>query len=236
MKIHGDLLGMALNDYLSGRKNATIKVHSPDFEEDEIRVGWYFRKYEDMPGLEQKAVDLCRGKILDAGAGAGSHSLYLQEKDKNVTALDISGGACEVMRLRGVNNVIEGNLFEYSGEKFDTLLLMMNGIGLCGNIHELDSFIKRLPEYLNSGGQLLFDSTNLIYLYQDREPSEFIYSNGEYFGEVQFRLEYDDYFTESFKWLYVDFETVSYIAESKEMIAEKVFDGENHHYLGRILL
>ncbi len=236
MKTHGDLLGMALNDYMSGRKKAKIKVHSPDFEEDEILVAWYFRKYEDMPAIEKEAVNMCRGKILDAGAGAGSHSLYLQEKGEDVTAMDISGGACEVMRMRGLQKVIEDDLFNYTGEKYDSLLMMMNGIGLCGTVHNLDSFLQSLDKYLNPGGQVIFDSTNLIYLYKDREPSEIIHSKDKYFGEVQFRLEYDDYFTDAFHWLYIDFDTLSLIVESNGMSVEKVLEGDNRHYLGRILL
>lgn len=236
MKIHNDLLGMALNDYDYGDRKARILVHSPDFELDEIPIETYFRTYNEMPVVEKKALELCSGKILDAGAGAGSHSLYLQKKGMDVIALDISGGACEVMRRRGVRNVIQHNIFEYKGNDFDTLLMLMNGIGLFGNMENLEHFIGKLPEILNEKGQFIFDSTDLIYLYKDQTGMTEINLNEKYFGEIQFRLEYDDYFTPAFDWIYIDFDTLSWIAEKKGYKAEKIVEGTNYHYLARILV
>jgi hypothetical protein len=160
----------------------------------------------------------------------------MQAEGKDVTALDVSGGACQVMRMRGIEKVIQSDLFEYAGESFDTLLLLMNGIGICENIEKLDSFLDRLPEIVNKNGQCIFDSTNLIYLYQGHDRGVELNINEDYYGEIQFRLEYDDYFTSSFKWLYIDFDTISWMSEKKGMKAEKVMDGENYHYLARILV
>ncbi|MGC9343183.1 MAG: class I SAM-dependent methyltransferase [Bacteroidales bacterium] len=236
MKVHNDLLGMALNDFYTGDRKAKILVHSPDFERDEIPVSLYFREFEEMPEIEKRALNMCRDKILDAGAGAGSHSLYLQKKGMDITALDISGGACEVMNKRGVKKIIQQDIFEYNGPKFNTLLMLMNGIGICGNIEKLDYLLSKLPMLIERGGQFIFDSTNLIYLYQDENKLAEIDINDRYFGEIQFRLEYDDYFTPSFGWIYIDFDTLSWLVERKGMRAEKLMDGDNYHYLARILV
>ncbi len=234
MRIHYDLLGMAMNDYYQGNRNAKIKIHSPDFEEDEIDVSWYFRQYESMPQLEKKALELCRGKILDIGAGAGSHALYLQKKEMDITALDISGGACEIMRMRGVKKVVQQDIFSYKEEKYDTLLMLMNGIGVTASIENLGTFLDLIRDLLNPGGQLLFDSTNLIYLYSNDQGEARIDLNNDYFGQVQFRMEYDDFFTGQFSWIYIDFDTLAGMAEEKDLKAEKIMEGENYHYLGRI--
>ena len=225
---------MAMNDYYQGNRDAKIKIHSPDFEEDEIEVSWYFRQYDDMPEIEKKALDLCQGKIIDIGAGAGSHALYLQKKGMDVTALDISGGACEIMRMRGVKKVLQEDIFTYKEEKYDTSLMLMNGIGVTGSIENLDIFLDSLNDLLNPGGQLLFDSTNLIYLYSNDQGEEKINLNDDYYGQVQFRMEYDDFFTRQFSWIYIDFDTLAGMAEEKGLKAEKIMDGENYHYLGRI--
>lgn len=223
-----------MNDYYQGNRNARIKIHSPDFEEDEIDVSWYFRKYEMMPEVERKALELCRGKILDVGAGAGSHALYLQKKGEDVTALDISGGACEIMRIRGINKVVQKDLFNHKEDKYDTILMLMNGIGVTGSIDNLDVFLDSLKDMLHSGGQVLFDSTNLIYLYKDKQSEAIIDLNAEYYGQIQFRMEYDDFFTKQFSWVYVDFDTLAGMAEEKGLKAERIMEGENYHYLGRI--
>mgnify|MGYP006289187865 FL=1 len=223
-----------MNDYYQGNRDAKIKIHSPDFEEDEIEVSWYFRQYDDMPEIEKKALDLCQGKIIDIGAGAGSHALYLQKKGMDVTALDISGGACEIMRMRGVKKVLQEDIFTYKEEKYDTSLMLMNGIGVTGSIENLDIFLDSLNDLLNPGGQLLFDSTNLIYLYSNDQGEEKINLNDDYYGQVQFRMEYDDFFTRQFSWIYIDFDTLAGMAEEKGLKAEKIMDGENYHYLGRI--
>ncbi len=236
MKIHYDLLGMAMNDYYQGNRNARIIVHSPDFEEDEIDVSWYFRKYGDMPEIEKEALSLCRGKTLDVGAGAGSHALHLQKNGKDISALDISGGACEVMRARGIKKVMQQDIFTYNGEKYDSLLMLMNGIGVTGEIERLNTFLDSLPDLLNPGGQLLFDSTNLIYLYKNETGSADIDLSGGYYGEVRFRLEYDEFFTEQFSWLYIDYDTLSWMAEDKGMQAEHLMKGDNYHYLARIMI
>ncbi len=233
-KHHTDVLGLALQDYLSGITEKNIIVHSPDFEDDVIPVSYYFRDKRHLPALESKAIGLCRGSILDAGAGAGSHALILQENGMDVTALDISLGACEVMRKRGVQSVINGNIFEFSDGKFDTILMLMNGIGLTKSVKGLNVFLKKIPNLLKAGGQLLFDSTNLIYLLQQDDGSVLLNLNDIYYGEVEFQLEYSGFISESFNWLYIDYDTLEWMSENAGLKAEMILEGENLSYLARI--
>ncbi len=233
-KHHADVLGLALQDYLSGIAKKNIIVHSPDFEDDVIPVSYYFRDKQHLPALESKAIGLCRGSILDAGAGAGSHALILQENGMDTTALDISMGACEVMRKRGVQSVINGNIFDFKGGKFDTIVMLMNGIGLTKSVKGLNVFLKKIPNLLRTGGQLLFDSTNLIFLLQQDDGSVLLNLNDVYYGEVEFQLEYSGFISETFSWLYIDYDTLEWMSEKAGLKAEMILEGENLSYLARI--
>ena len=85
-----DPIGRAIAEYWKTNKADRLRVFSPMFEEDEILLTTLFRSYEDMPEIERKALDMAKGRILDVGAGAGCHSLVLQERGMDVTAIDIS--------------------------------------------------------------------------------------------------------------------------------------------------
>lgn len=229
-----DIIGKALENYYFHKKNLPIIIHSPNFDEDEIKPSWYFRNFEKMPELEKNALEKCRGRILDVGAGAGSHSLYLQKAGKNVTAMDISPGACNVMTARGVRNVIHQNIYHLSSEKFDTILMLMNGIGLCSTIEGLEIFLSKLEGILLAGGELIFDSTNLIYLYSEEEQKLRKEEEQKYYGEIEFRMEYLGNLSEPFSWLYIDFKELSKTAAKFNFKSEILFEGSNLHYLARI--
>ena len=153
-----DLFGQALLDYVNDRYEEDIITHISLDEEDVLSLPYLFRDFEHMPPLEQKALKLSKGKVLDVGAGSGSHSLYLQEAGLDVTSLDISPGAVETCRIRGLKNAVLVDFWQYSGTKFDTILLMMHGIGMAGKISELNRFVAHLKSLLNPGGQVLLDS------------------------------------------------------------------------------
>jgi SAM-dependent methyltransferase len=189
-----------------------------------------------MPVLEQKALSVCKGRVLDAGAGAGSHSLILKEMGHDVTSLDNSVLACEVMKSRGLKNVLQQDLFSYSGEKYDTILMLMNGIGLTGTIDGLKNFLSKLPHLLAENGRLVFDSTNIIYLFEDSDGSILLNLNSNYYGEIEFSLEYNDFIGLPFNWLYVDFETLQDICEQMNLKLELLEEGPNLSFLAAISL
>ena len=229
-----DIIGIALENYYFHKKNLAIIIHSPDFDEDEIRPSWYFRNFEEMPEIEKNALGKCRGRILDVGAGAGSHSLYLQKTGNNVTAMDISPGACNVMKARGIRNIIQQNIYHLSSEKFDTILMLMNGIGLCSTIEGFEIFLSKLEGILLPGGELIFDSTNLIYLYSEEEMEMLKEEEHKYYGEIEFQMEYLGDLSEPFSWLYIDFKELSKSAAKFNYKSEILFEGQNLHYLARI--
>ena len=243
-----DPMGAAILDFQQHGKAARLRVLSSMFEEDEMPVKHLFRSTREMPMLEQKALQLAKGRVLDIGAGAGCHALALQEKGLAVKAIDISPLSCEAMKLRGVKDAECINLFDphlssgnHSGENqeqfeggFDTILLLMNGTGIAGKIEHLPALFQRLKALLNPGGQILIDSSDLKYIYENEDGSFDINLNGAYYGEVDYQMIYKDVKGDRFDWLYVDFPLLKSIAESCGLHGELVAEGEHYDYLARI--
>lgn len=267
-----DPMGAAILDFQKHGKAARLRVLSSMFEEDEMPVTHLFRSVPEMPVLEQKALQLAKGRVLDIGAGSGCHTLALQEKGFTVKAIDISPLSCEAMKLRGVKDAECINLFDphlssgnhseenqenhsgenqenHSGENqknhsrenqkqfeggFDTILLLMNGTGIAGKIEHLPALFQRLKALLNPGGQILIDSSDLKYIYENEDGSFDINLNGAYYGEVDYQMIYKNVKGDRFDWLYMDFPLLKSIAETCGLHGELVAEGEHYDYLARI--
>lgn len=227
-------MGAAILDYQTKGKAGKLSILSSMFEEDEMPVKHLFRNLEEMPMLEQKALSLAKGKVLDVGAGAGCHALALQAQSIAVKAIDISPLSCEAMELRGVMNAECINLFdEHLETGFDTILLLMNGTGIAGKIENLPALFNRLKALLNKGGQILIDSSDIKYIYENEDGSFDINLNTAYYGEVDYQMVYKDVKGDSFDWLYVDFPLLKSIAESCGLHGELIAEGEHYDYLAR---
>ena len=227
-----DPMGSAIADYFAKGKSAKLRVLSSQFEEDEIPTEQLFRTYDEMPELEQEALQLAKGKILDCGAGSGCHALALQEMGKDVEAIDISPLSVEVMKKRGVKEAYCVNLFDENYlQKFDTILMLMNGSGIIGKLENMGAFFTKMKQLLNPGGCIYMDSSDLRYLFEDEDGSFLIDLAGGYYGEIDFRMQYKQIKGEPFDWLYVDFQTLSYYANENGFKAEMVKEGEHYDYL-----
>src|SRR5690554_1963763 len=126
-------------------------------------------------------------------------------------------------------------LYRASPETFDTLLLMMNGIGLVGTVNGFGRFFKQVNKLLKPGGQVLMDSSDLRYLYIDEDGSMLVNLNGRYYGEVEYRMSYGDYKGKRFKWLFIDDELMARYAEKHGFRFEKIADGPHFDYLARLV-
>ncbi len=237
-KNNADIFGNAMKAYFLNGNEEEIIVHSPDFDDDVIPVPYLFRSYKEMPPLEKKALSLCRGRVLDVGCGAGSHALYLQEKKKlKVTAIDTSEGAVEVCRLRGIKDVRKMAFQELFKEKYDTIILLMNGTGIVGRLNRLDTFFSKLKELLNPGGQVLIDSSDLSYLFDPEEDGGiWIDAAKGYYGELQYKLSYGGESSETFDWLYLDFNSLSLAASKNGFSCEFLEEGAHYDYLAKLSL
>ena len=228
-----DPMGKAIAEYHKNKMASKLRVFSPMFEEDEIPLTTLFRSYESMPEIERKALDMAKGTVLDVGAGAGCHSLVLQERGLDVTAIDISPLSVETMKERGVKKVLEQDFFTLEGQ-FDTILMLMNGIGIVGTLDRLPEFFKQLDKILASGGQVLCDSSDISYVFEDEEGMIDIPNEMDYYGEHSFRMQYKDTIGEPFNWLYIDADTLKEKAGKYGYVVEVVAEGEHYDYLARI--
>ena len=233
MDIKKDPMGRVIADYHKIGTTDRLRVFSPMFEEDEIPLQTLFRKYEEMPKIERKALDMAKGKTLDVGAGAGCHSLVLQERGIYVTAIDISPLSVETMKKRGVKKVLEQDFFTLDGQ-YDTILLLMNGIGIVGTLERLPEFFRRLDKILAPRGQVLCDSSDISYVFEDKNGMIDIPTEMEYYGEHSFQMQYKDTIGESFEWLYIDADTLKEKAANNGYAVEVVAEGEHYDYLARI--
>lgn len=231
-----DPMGRAIADYHSTGKAAKLRVLSSMFYEDEIPVPTLFRTIDSMPFLEQQMMNLARGKVLDVGAGSGCHSLVLMERGLSVKAIDISELSVQVMRERGVDASLVNFFDETFVEKFDTILMAMNGIGIVGKVERLPMFFRSVKRLLALGGQLLLDSSDLRYLFEEEDGSFTVDLAAGYYGEVDFEMRYKGVKGMPFDWLYIDFETLSLYANESGFMCERCADGEHYDYLARLTL
>ena len=233
MRSDQDPMGQAIADYHATGKASRLRVFSPMFDEDEIPVATLFRTIDEMPAIEQEALKVASGHILDVGAGAGCHTLALQAMEKRVTAIDISPLAVETMRQRGVRDVLEQDFFTLDGQ-FDTILMLMNGIGIVGTISRLPAFFMQVDHLLAPGGQLLCDSSDLCYLYEDEDGIIDLTGVEGYYGELTYRMQYKAVKGEPFPWLFIDPETLREQAAAHGFYCDILVRGEHYDYLARL--
>lgn len=229
-----DIYGKALLSYLAQPGTQEILVHSDIAETDAYPISWFFRDPKDFPILEKKALSLCKGKILDVGAGTGIHSLALQNLNLDVEAIDVSPGAIEVMKQRGINNSNLQDFYTITNIKYDTLLMLMNGFGIMGKVDKIDHFFRKADELLNPNGQIIVDSSDLIHLYAEDDGSIMIDLNGSYYGEITYQMEFNHELGHPFDWLFIDFGLMQEYAEKSGFKAVKIFEEESNHYLAQI--
>ena len=230
-----DLFGKAILDYQTNNSPEDLITETNISEADVMSVSYLFRDFSEMPKLEQKALQLCKGKVLDVGCGAGSHALYLQNvKQLEVQAIDISANAVEACKLRGVKNVHVRNILDVQDEKFDTIVLLMNGTGIFGTLKETTKYLQKVKSLLNPDGQILIDSSDIIYMFDEDEDGAYLIPAGGYYGELVFTVSYKNETENSFSWLYLDYNTLQNAAHANGLNCELVTEGEHFDYLARL--
>ena len=222
--------GLALKVYIEGNAKAAINIHMDDGSITKMPIGIYFRTLAEFPEIETIAVDLCKGKVLDVGAGAGAHCLALQDKGFEVAGLDISEEGCNIMSARGVKKVHHNNFLNYNCEhNYDTLLFLMNGIGVAGNLIGLENYLHHAHLITSDDGQIILDSSDLR-----NGETELDFSN-EYFGIIDYQLSFDGIKGEPYQWLYIDQELLIEISAKCRWSAEIIYEQEDGSYLAKLL-
>lgn len=218
----------ALQDFYEGKTEDGLVLNTSYGEPEEMPLWYFFRAYDEMPDLEKMALSICEGRILDVGSGTGCHALVLQEFGNEVVAVDTSASAVKVMKDSGLQDAREQDFFKLEQEQFDTLICLMNGIGFIGKLNQLEQFLKKADELLGPEGQIIFDSSDISYLYEEDKPID------HYFGEVQFQYEYEGQKGEWFDWVYIDHKTLTQKADELGWHTY-ILHQENDQYLARLI-
>ena len=223
-----DAIGAAILDFAQHQKASDIIVSSDICDDDVIPVAYLFRSFDEMPELEKIALNHCVGSVLEVGAGAGMHAKELIKKGHTVTPIDISPGAVEYMRSQSIPaQELDFNLIK--DQQFDTVLLLMNGLGIAQNLNSLESFLRHAQSCLKEHGKIICDSTNVMYLYEDDEGGMWMDLNSEYYGDFKFKMSYNSVETDWFDWLYVDYNTLVEKASNIGLNVHLLFEDEEHY-------
>ena len=231
-----DPIGHAIYNFHHHSDETSVKVNTNITDGDELPVAYLFRTYDEMPLLEKKAMNIVKGTVLDVGAGAGAHSLYLQNQGFDVTSMDISELSCKVMVDLGLKNVVCKDIWTFESDPFDTVLLMMNGIGLVKDLDGLGAFFEYIKSYVNPGGQVILDSSDIKFMFEDDEGGFWIDLNSNYYGELEYNLEYKNIKADPLPWLFVDFEKLREAAIKNGWKVELLYEDDHFHYLAKLTI
>ena len=228
--------GLALRSYFHGVKDAVVTIRREDGLTAPLPAGYFFRDEAGLSDAEKLALKHCSGHVLDIGAGAGIHSLALQDKGFRVTALEIEPELVKILAARGVKDIKPADIFKFREGTYDTLLLLGHGIGICGNLDGLDKFLQHARKLLNPGGQIILDTTDVR---KTTDPQNLAYQEanrraGRYVGDITFRMEYGGVVGPYFHWLHVDAETLESHALKAGFDCMILLQNENGEYLARI--
>ena len=211
-----DIFGKALLDYYNGNEEACLKVHSSGAEVYDMPVSVFYRSAEHFV-IDRIALSLCSDKVLDVGAGAGIHTLYLQNKGVEVTALEVSEKACSVMSNYGIRNIIKEDIFQLqSHSEYDTWLILGRSIGVVGSLERFSELLLKAKMSLTANGKVILNS-----------------SNGEKSQPVirKLQFEYQGKLGKVVEWLDIDQETLVRVAVKAGFDAEIVHVEDDGNYL-----
>lgn len=228
--------GMAMLAFFDGDTHAVLGVRRDDGLEDSIPVSRFFRDASEFTPIENAALDLCRGLVLDVGAGSGLHSLVLQEKGVRVTSIDISPQAVEIMKQRGVKGAHRADIFEFQGGPYDTILLLGHGIGMVETIVGLDRFLACAQSLVSDHGLVLLDSLDVRV---PDNPAHLAYHEanrkaGRYIGECRLQFHFQGKSGPNCCWLHVDSDTLNERAMAAGWRCDVILEEESGDYLAKL--
>jgi len=230
-----DLFGKAILDFQTNTSPENMITSTSISDEDEMEVAYLFRSFAEMPTLEQKALQLTKGRTLEVGCGAGSHGLYLQsERNIDVHSIDISKNAIRACSLRGLKNTQVIDVLNIENEKYDTILLLMNGTGIFETLERTSIYLQKLKSLLNPNGQILIDSSDIIYMFDEDEDGGKWIPSDTYYGELTFTVQYKNETETSFPWLYMDYNTLQNAAIANGLQCQLVLEGDHFDYLAQL--
>ncbi len=230
-----DTYSRALYNYFNGLEPHSFEIIRDDGYSSEVPISMFFDG-DSFSELELLALHSCTGKVLDVGAGAGRHASELQTRGVDITALDKSKQAIMIMNQRGIGKTRWIDIMELSGEKYDTILMLMNGIGIVGVAKNIDTYLQHIHKLLNTDGALIVDSIDVS---KTTYPLHVAYRennilNSRYPGQQRLRIVYNGEKGDWFNWLHLSFEELSMHASSNNFLSELIKIEENGHYVAKL--
>lgn len=227
----------ALAAYAGGETDVELRLRSSLGEDEALPVGFFFRTPDELMDFERYALDLCRGRVLDLGAGAGPHTLALQSIGRRVVAVEGSADVARLLRARGATHVVHADFRYWWRPGFDTVLMLMNGLGPVGTLSGLDRFLAHAPRFLAPGGRLLVDGAEAAPSPSSRVARAASWPPaGEYPGEAWIELSHAGRVGRPFRELYIDPETLARHAAHAGWRLDVVFEGGDGAYLARLTM
>ncbi|MEO9532993.1 MAG: class I SAM-dependent methyltransferase [Crocinitomicaceae bacterium] len=233
MNFEKDPIGYAIWDFSTNNSTENIIVESDLCDDDILPPPYLFRTFEEMPELEQLALKNAQGKILDIGGAAGCHAQYLSSIEKDVLSIDISQGAVDFMISEGIN-AEKIDVLDLNDKKFDTILILMNGLGIAGTLAKMKFFLEHLKSILSENGKIYCDSADIKYMYEDEDGGLWMDLNAEYYGEMKFNMKYKTIESGWFDWIYIDQEKLQDVCKTVGLKCDIIFEGEQQNYLAQL--
>jgi SAM-dependent methyltransferase len=228
----------AMMDYFKGEKDNLISIIREDGFENKIPVSFLYGNSERFSLIDDKALSMCRGRVLDVGAGSGNHSLFLQQEGFEVYALEILPALIKILRLRGLSNVMESDVIQLENGNFDTVVMLGHGLGIAQDLSGLNALLQKLKSLITREGYILCDSLDVTKtdIPENLEYQKHIERLGRYRGEIRFRFKYKDSAGSLIKWLHVDLDTLSEVAFRNDMLCKLVYTDLDGNYLAQLKL
>ena len=198
----------------------------------------YFATFDDWQPYVRASMETVRGRVLDVGAGAGRFALYLQEKGHEVVGIDVSAGALEVCRKRGVRDVRQAHFHRIDSSLgvFDTVLLMGNNFGLFANPRRAKWMLRRLKKLTGHKARIIGESVDV---YATDKPEHLAYharnrKRGRLAGEIRLRVRYRDLIGEWFDYLMVSQAEMQEIVQDSDWRIVEIFESGGAQYVAVI--
>lgn len=202
-----DAFGVLLLDHLHARAGVLVDERDDGFVEASFAAGYYFRPFRRWEPVERQALRYVRGRVLDAGTGAGRVALELQRRGHMVVGIDVSPLAAKVARRRGVKHVkvLSFDRLDESLGSFDTIAMFGNNFGLFGNTGRAPRLLRRLHRLTRDDGRIVAFSDDYS---TTKRPENLAYQRlnrrrGRSPGQLRFRMRYRQYATPWLDYLFV---------------------------------
>ena len=203
-----DAYGAMLLDALAGKDAVEIVERDDGFIDASVfGPRSYLAPFRRWPPHQRRAMRYVRGRTLDIGAGAGRVALHLQERGHEVVAVDVSPGAVEVCRRRGVHHVrlLSIDDVDESFGLLDTIVMFGNNFGLFASRTKATRLLRRFHELTSERARIVAETRDV---YGTTDPSHLRYharnrSRGRMGGQIRLRVSYREHATPWFDYLMV---------------------------------